>query len=412
MRDRRGTKADRYHSSRPRSHGSACPILRLFPMRRPPRRRRNRSPQLDAARLSPRRALPRGRRMASGDARRPLRARLPPAHRRGPAPRRRRARRALAAGRARARRADGHRDVVPPGRPVPPGGRPLRRRARRPDRPSLEHRPRRDGFAPLISRMPYRQSAPAWGARFSALPILLLVAARGRRRGPALRGRPHAPGASSRHRPGRALRPRGRNATLALDARDATGLRTVKVTIRQGDKEQTIFDETYQPAADRGPPASGGRARRSGFRLKEGPGILRVEARNASWGNFFRGKTATLEKEFTARLDSAARRGPHHPALREPGRLRHGRLPGDAAGRGERRAGGRRAASRDSRCREPATPRVRFAIFAFPYDAPAAHARAPARPATRPATRCSRASTSRSSRASSARARCPSTTRS
>ena len=93
----------------------------------------------------------------------------------------------------------------------------------------------------------------------------------------------------------------GRGATLALDVRDGTGLRSLKVTIRQGDQEQTVVDETYQP-----PLPEVHREWRPGketrFRLKEGPGLLRVEARNASWGNFFRGKTATFEKDFTARL--------------------------------------------------------------------------------------------------------------
>jgi hypothetical protein len=184
----------------------------------------------------------------------------------------------------------------------------------------------------------YRSRARV-GARLSALPIFLLLALA-------------AVVVAALYVAGRMLmapRPAialaapfdlvGRNATLSLDARDATGLRTLKVTIRQGDKEQTVVDETYQP------PRTevhfewrpGKQAR---LPLREGPGLLRSRRATASWGHFFQGKTATLEKEFTARLTPPARRGPHHPALRESGRVRHGGLPGHAAGSGERRAGG------------------------------------------------------------------------
>src|SRR5436189_6388949 len=93
----------------------------------------------------------------------------------------------------------------------------------------------------------------------------------------------------------------GRGAILALDARDPSGLRTFKVTIRQGDEEQTIVDDTYAPPQT-GVHREWRPGKESRFRLKEGPGVVRAEARNASWGSFFRGKTATFEKEFTARL--------------------------------------------------------------------------------------------------------------
>ena len=80
----------------------------------------------------------------------------------------------------------------------------------------------------------------------------------------------------------------GRGATLALDARDASGLRSLKVTIRQGDREQTIVDEKFLaplPEVHR----EWRPAKETRFRLEEGPGVVHVEARNASWGNFFRG---------------------------------------------------------------------------------------------------------------------------
>jgi murein DD-endopeptidase MepM/ murein hydrolase activator NlpD len=93
----------------------------------------------------------------------------------------------------------------------------------------------------------------------------------------------------------------GRNAPLALDIKDEHGLKHVRVSVRQGDQELVVHEETFDPprpqAQVRWMPAQEKR-----LRLKEGPGKLVATARNASWGNFFKGKTATLEKDFTARL--------------------------------------------------------------------------------------------------------------
>ena len=162
----------------------------------------------------------------------------------------------------------------------------------------------------------------------------------------------------------------GRNATLSLDARDPTGLRTLKVTIRQGDKEQTVADETYRPPRPEAH-VEWQPGKQSRFPLREGPGLLRVEARNASWGHFFQGKTATLEKEFTARLTP-----PRVEVLTSQHYVNQGGCdmvvyrvtpPGAESGvqaghawfKGYPMPGARDGA-------------VRFAIFAFPYDAPAA----------------------------------------
>src|SRR5438552_1475574 len=76
----------------------------------------------------------------------------------------------------------------------------------------------------------------------------------------------------------------GRNAPLVLQATDARhGLRALRVAVRQGDAEQVLLDETYNPprpeVAFNWLPAQDRR-----FRLKEGPGHLSVQARNASWG--------------------------------------------------------------------------------------------------------------------------------
>ena len=162
----------------------------------------------------------------------------------------------------------------------------------------------------------------------------------------------------------------GRNATLSLDARDATGLRTLKVTIRQGDKEQTVVDEAYKP-----PRTEVHFEWRPGKQvrlpLREGPGLLRIEARNASWGHFFQGKTATLEKEFTARLTP-----PRVEVLTTQHYVNQGGCdmvvyrvtpPGAESGVQVGQSwfkGFPMPGARD--------PAVRFAIFAFPYDAPAA----------------------------------------
>jgi hypothetical protein len=93
----------------------------------------------------------------------------------------------------------------------------------------------------------------------------------------------------------------GRNAPLVLEVKDEHGLKQVRVTVKQGDQELVVHDETFSPPRSavqvRWSPAQDKR-----LRLKEGPGHLSVSARNASWGNFFRGKTASLEKDFTARL--------------------------------------------------------------------------------------------------------------
>ncbi len=94
----------------------------------------------------------------------------------------------------------------------------------------------------------------------------------------------------------------GRNAPLVVDVKDARhGLTSVKVTVTQGDAEQVVFEESYDPPRPevqvKWLPAQEKR-----FKLKEGEGKLEVLARNASWGGFFKGRTAKLEQSFTARL--------------------------------------------------------------------------------------------------------------
>ena len=161
----------------------------------------------------------------------------------------------------------------------------------------------------------------------------------------------------------------GRSATLALDVRDPTGIRWVKVTVRQGDQEQAVVEDTFEP-----PRPQVHREWRPGketrFRLKEGPGTLRVEARNASWGNLFKGKTATLEKSFTARLTPPRlevlttqhyvnQGGCDMVVYRvTPPGVESGVQAGEAYFKGFPMPGA-------------ADPAVHFAIFAYPYDAAA-----------------------------------------
>jgi murein DD-endopeptidase MepM/ murein hydrolase activator NlpD len=94
----------------------------------------------------------------------------------------------------------------------------------------------------------------------------------------------------------------GRNAPLVVQVKDARhGLTAVKVTVTQEGADQVIFDESYDPPR----PEANVKwlpAQEKRFKLKEGQGTVRVEARNASWGSFFRGRTAKLEQAFTARL--------------------------------------------------------------------------------------------------------------
>ena len=93
----------------------------------------------------------------------------------------------------------------------------------------------------------------------------------------------------------------GRNAPLIVNVKDRAGLKSLRATVAQGGGEQVVVDESYDPPRKevqvKWAPAHDPR-----IRLKEGPGRLIVTAHNVSWGNFFRGRTSTLTKDFTARL--------------------------------------------------------------------------------------------------------------
>jgi murein DD-endopeptidase MepM/ murein hydrolase activator NlpD len=160
----------------------------------------------------------------------------------------------------------------------------------------------------------------------------------------------------------------GRNRSLVLDVNDASGLEWVRVSVQQGGREQVIFEESYEPPRSQVQVRwSPGQERR--FRLQEGPARVVAQARNNSWGNFFRGNTAGFEKEFTARMTP-----PRVEVLTSqhyvnqggcdmvvyrvtPPDTRSGIVVGDRFFPGAPMPGGQ--------------PGVNFALFAYPYDAPA-----------------------------------------
>jgi murein DD-endopeptidase MepM/ murein hydrolase activator NlpD len=170
----------------------------------------------------------------------------------------------------------------------------------------------------------------------------------------------------------------GRNAPLVLDVKDTRhGLAALRVSLEQAGKEHVLLEETYDPprpeVSFRWQPAQ-----EKGFRLAEGPGRLRVQARNASWGGFFRGRSASIDQEFTAKLTP-----PRIQALTTQhyvnqggcdmavyrvsgGAVESGVVVGSAFFRGFPLPGARQ-------------PDVHFAIFAVPYDAAGATPRLRAR---------------------------------
>ena len=217
--------------------------------------------------------------------------------------------------------------------------------------------------------MQYHRNPARVGPRLSALPILLLLVLMA-----LVAGGVYVAGRML-------LAPRpsltlgapfdlvGRNAALVVDARDPAGLRSLKVTVGQGGQEQVVVDDTYDPPR-REVRREWRPARETRFRLKEGPGTVRIEARNASWGNFFRGKTATLEKTFTARLvpprlevlttQHYVNQGGCDMVVYRvtPAGAESGVVAGRARFKGFPLPGAR-------------DPALHFAIFAYPYDAPA-----------------------------------------
>src|SRR5687768_14839707 len=162
----------------------------------------------------------------------------------------------------------------------------------------------------------------------------------------------------------------GRNAPLSVEAKDARhGVKALRVSIEQAGKEHVLLDQRYDPPKPtihfRWVPSQD-----KTFRLAEGPGRLAVQARNASWGGFFRGRAASIDQPFTARLvpprievlttqHYVNQGGCDLVVYRvSPGTVESGVVAGPAFFKGFPVPGA-------------SDPRVRFAVFAFPYDAPA-----------------------------------------
>jgi murein DD-endopeptidase MepM/ murein hydrolase activator NlpD len=161
----------------------------------------------------------------------------------------------------------------------------------------------------------------------------------------------------------------GRQAPLVVEVKDARhGIKALRISVEQGGREHVLLDERYAPPKPevryRWMPSQD-----KTFKLAEGPGRLRVKARNASWGGFFRGRTASIDQEFTARLTPPriqalttqhyVNQGGCDLVVYRAGEsaVESGVVVGSTFFRGYPLPGAREAG-------------VRFAIFAFPYDAP------------------------------------------
>ncbi len=161
----------------------------------------------------------------------------------------------------------------------------------------------------------------------------------------------------------------GRNAPLSVEVKDARhGVKALRVSIEQGGKEHVLLDERYDPPKPevhfRWMPSQD-----KSFRLAEGAGRLQVKARNASWGGFFRGRAASIDQPFTARLvpprvevlttQHYVNQGGCDMVVYRvgPTATESGVVVGQAFFPGFPLPGA-------------ADPRTHFAIFAYPYDAP------------------------------------------
>jgi len=161
----------------------------------------------------------------------------------------------------------------------------------------------------------------------------------------------------------------GRTTPLAIDVADLSGLRSVSVIVEQGGERQTILQQGYEQ-----PPTKvevrWALGQEPKIKLKEGSGTVRVEARNASWGNWFQGRVVTASQDFEARLlppRLEVLTGQHYVNQGgcdvvvykvTPADVESGVVVGDRFFRGFPVPGSPDAA-------------MRMALFAFPYDAKA-----------------------------------------
>jgi murein DD-endopeptidase MepM/ murein hydrolase activator NlpD len=160
----------------------------------------------------------------------------------------------------------------------------------------------------------------------------------------------------------------GRNAPLVLDiAEKRYGVRAVRVSITQGQDEKVVLDESYDPPKPQ-VQVNWSPAQEKRFRLAEGAGKLLVRAQAAKFGPF-NGRGASLEQDFTARLvpprlevlttQHYVNQGGCDMIVYKvtPASAETGVVAGEKFFRGFPVPGA-------------ADPALRFAIFAYPYDAP------------------------------------------
>jgi murein DD-endopeptidase MepM/ murein hydrolase activator NlpD len=159
----------------------------------------------------------------------------------------------------------------------------------------------------------------------------------------------------------------GRQTPLAIDVDDPSGLRSLSVVLVQGDKRTPLFEQAFDV------PKTSVKVRwapgqEPKVALAEGKGEVVVEARNASWGNWMRGRVVGVRRPFEARTQPPRLEvltGQHYVNQggcdavvykASPADVESGVAVGDRFFRGFPLAG-----SPD--------PAVRIAVFAYPYDA-------------------------------------------
>ena len=96
----------------------------------------------------------------------------------------------------------------------------------------------------------------------------------------------------------------GAKTALTIEAGDlSSGLKEVKVTFSQGDQSKVVAERTFPPGGDRGEPVEiPVTLEPQALGFKEGKATLTVEARDRSWRNLFRGRTASLKQEVVIDL--------------------------------------------------------------------------------------------------------------
>lgn len=159
----------------------------------------------------------------------------------------------------------------------------------------------------------------------------------------------------------------GRQTPLAIDVDDASGLRAVSVVLVQGDKRHPIFEKAFD-VPEKSVKVRWAPGREPKVALAEGPGEVVVEARNASWGNWMRGRVLAERRPFEARTQAPRLEvltGQHYVNQGGCDAVVYKATPADVESGvavGDRFFRGFPVPSSPD-------PAVRIAVFAYPYDA-------------------------------------------